>query len=75
MQMSEQACSICSRPFNEDCVVPIHGTPHQVEALKARLKARKEAAKAKKGRKRKLAALSSLGDSPPAIEAVAAAGL
>ena len=66
---------MCNRPFSEDCVIPIHGTPHQIEALRASLTARKEAAKAKKGRKRKLAALSSLGDSPTAIKAVTVAGL
>lgn len=68
-QMTEQACSICSRPFSEECVVPIHGTPDQIEGLRSRLQARREALKGRMGRKRKLGALACSSGSPLEIGA------
>ncbi len=65
---------MCGRPFSEECVVAINGTPDQIGDLRAKLEARREALKAKKGRKRKLAALVGSSSNSGQIKAVQLAG-
>lgn len=52
--MTELACSICGRPFNESDVIPINGSKEQVAALKDKMDLLKKERKVKKGQKRKL---------------------
>ena len=54
VQMTEQACGICSRPFNDEFIVPVNGSEERVAELRAKLASQKKELRAKKGTKRKL---------------------
>ena len=55
VQMTDKACSICSRPFIDDHVIPINGSEEQVEHLRQELASRHLLLGDKKGsKKRKL---------------------
>lgn len=49
--MTDAACAICNRPYDNACIVAINGSKEKVDSLKERLACQK---KAIKGRKRKL---------------------
>ena len=57
LQMTEQICSVCSRPFSDDSIVPINGTPEQVKELQSRIVERQELARQKKLLKQRAAAI------------------
>lgn len=59
-QMSDLSCATCGTIFSESQLIPINGTPEQVETLKAALPSRRH--KSKAGIKRKRS--SSKGDPP-----------
>lgn len=44
-------CSLCDKPFAASDVIPIYGTPEQLEQLKEALPQRKNGKKRKKARK------------------------
>ena len=48
LQMSEEACGLCGRPFNEDFVIPINGSEDQQHELTAKLTLRKTLDKRKR---------------------------
>ena len=50
MQMTDMCCALCVAKFTQAQLIPVNGTPEQVEILKAALPTRKQ--KMKSGSKR-----------------------